>query len=265
MLPFGITDSELALVTFVSAFVGIGLVVGASRLIRTRYLAAFAFGVYLWYFTDTLADANYLNVNGGFVYSDELFALFLLFSAGMILFFSLDGRIFTAEESLGKRGMLVAALAALALGIHGFGEGADFGTTAASTPFNSILDAFGGVSPSASWVLHKMLEPTLAAVCYVAFTEPWTKKLADRLVDVLALAAIFVIPAIAGSVVGYYVTFDHTYLFAFGLGTSVYAVARVGKALYKSDVEGQRIQSVKVAMAIVIGFLLIFISALLHS
>jgi len=265
LLPFGITDSEFALVTFVSAFIGITLVVSASRLVRTRYLAAFAFGVYLWYFTDTLADANYLNVNSGFVYSEELLVLFLLFAVGLVLFFSLDGKLFTADEPLGRYGMLVAALAALALGLHGFGEGADFGTTASATPFNTLLDAFGGVSPSASWVLHKMLEPTVAAVCYVAFADSRTKKWADRLVDVLALSVIFVTPAIVGSVVGYYVTFDHTYVFALGLGASIYAVARVGKALYKPDTDGKKFQPLKVAIAIAIGFLLIFMSALLHS
>ena len=70
MLPFGITDVEFALVTFLSALIGVSLIIGASRFVRVRYLAAFALGVYLWFFPDTLGGANYLDVVGGFVYSN---------------------------------------------------------------------------------------------------------------------------------------------------------------------------------------------------
>lgn len=263
MLPFGITDLEFALVTYVAASIGIGLVVLASRWVRLRYLAAFAVGVYLWYFTDTLGDANFLDVNNGFVFSTELFVLFALFVIGLAFFFSLDGEIFRSD-SVQKGGILIAALAALALGLHGFGEGADFGTTAAGTSYQTILDAFGGLAPSASWVLHKMMEPTLAAVCYVAFAGAGSKKAGEKLTDVLSISLIFVFPAVVGSVVGYYVIFDHTYVFALGLGASIYALARVAKSLYSPE-EGGRWLSSKIALAVALGFLLIFTSALLHS
>ena len=264
MLPFGITDLEFALVTFASAFIGIALVVGASRLVRTRYLAAFSLGVYLWFFTDTLGGANYLNVGNGFVLSSYTFVLFLLFAMGLVFFFSVDNGIF-GEESVRRRGILIAALAALALGLHGFGEGADFGSTAAGTPFASLFDAIGGLAASASWVLHKMLEPTLAGVCYVAFAGIEAKKLGEKLTDVLALAAVFVTPPVLGSIAGYYVSFDTSYGFALGLGASVYVLARVGKALYGSEGGAQSLRSAKVALSVILGFLFIFISALLHS
>jgi hypothetical protein len=264
VLPFGVTAVEFGLVTFVSALVGISLVIGASRFLRTRYLAAFALGVYLWYFTDTLGDANYLGVNGGFTLNTELVSLVLLFIVGLFVFFALDKRIFTTGEAAGYGALAVGALAALALGFHGFGEGADFGFTAAQTPSNSLFDAFGGLLPSASWVLHKMAEPTIAAVAYVAVTGPGSKKATVKVVDALILSTVFVIPAVIGSVAGYYTTFDHTYVFALGLGTSVYALARVGRALYAPGEGAESWLSLKMALAAVLGFLLIFMAALLH-
>ena len=264
MLPFGITALEFALVTFISAFVGIASVIGSSKYVGTRFLAAFAFGVYLWYFTDTLGDANYLNVNQGFVLSAELISLVALFAIGMFVFFAMDGRIFVVGEETARYGMVVALLAALALGLHGFGEGADFGYSASVTPSNNLLDAFGGLAPAASWVLHKMLEPAIAAVCYVAFAGVAAKKSKDKIIDALTLAAVFVIPSILGSIAGYYVTFDHTYFFALGLGASVYAIARVARPMFSAAGEPISGLSLKMAVAAIIGFLCIFISALLH-
>jgi len=98
VLPFGITALEFAVVTYISAFAGIAILVGASTVVKTRFLAAFAFGVYLWYFTDTLGGANYLGVNGGLVFGVELVLLVALFAIGLVAFFALDGRVFAAGE-----------------------------------------------------------------------------------------------------------------------------------------------------------------------
>ena len=263
MLPFGITDLEFSLVTFVSAFLGISLVIVISKRIGAKLIAGFALGVYLWFFTDTLAGANYLDVNNGFSLSAGLVSLVLLFVVGLVVFFGIGGNIFSGD-SAGATGIFVALLAALALGLHGMAEGGDFGFTASQTPSSSLLDAFGGVAPSVSWVLHKMLEPTIAAACYVAITGTGSKSNSAKLVDALALSAVFVAPAVVGSIAGYYAPFDTTYVYALGLGTSVYALARVGRALY-SPGGSQSWLSLKIAVAVALGFLLIFISALLHS
>jgi hypothetical protein len=147
--------------------------------------------------------------------------------------------------------------------LHGMAEGADFGITAAQTPSNSLIDAFGGLAPSVSWVFHKMLEPTVVAAAYVSLAKPEQRKPSDRIVDALALAAVFVIPAVIGSVAGYFTSFDYTYIYALGLGTSVYAFARVGRSLYS---EGETtLLSLKMALAMTLGFMLIFLAALLHS
>ena len=264
MLPFGVTVVEFGLVTFISALVGISLVIGASKFLKTRFLAAFALGVYLWYFTDTLGDANYLGVNEGFAFNAELVSLVALFVIGLTVFFALDRRMFTTGEPEEYGALVVGGLAALALGLHGFGEGADFGFTAAQTPFSSLFDAFGGLAASASWVLHKMMEPTIAAVCYVSIARVGTRRASAKLTDALVIATVFVIPSVVGSVVGYYTTFDHTYVFAIGLGTSVYALARAGRALYSPGEGADSWLSMKMALAAVLGFLLIFIAALLH-
>lgn len=265
MLPFGTSTVEFALVTFVSAFVGVSLMIGASGLVKARYLAAFALGVYLWFFTDTLGGANYLDALNGPVFSWNLVALLVLFTAGVLVFFAADGRLFSAGEEGKTYGMLVAAIAALAVGLHGFGEGADFGYTAGKTSIGTLLGAFGGLQEGASWVLHKMMEPTVAAAVYVAFADPHARGPSEKLVDAATLAGVFVIPAVAGAAVGYYTSFDHTYFYALGLGASVFALTRVGKALYRPDGGGGRGLSAKVAVAATLGFLLIYLAALLHS
>lgn len=264
MLPFGITATEFAVVTYLSAFAGISAVIVASAYVRVRYLAAFALGVYLWFFTDTLSGANYLDVNGGFALSGALASLLLLFVIGLASFLAVDRRAFTAGESTAFRTLWVGGLAALALGLHGMAEGAAFGITAAQTPSNSLLDAFGGLTPSVSWVLHKMLEPSVAAVAYLATAGPGSRKWMNRLVDAVVLAAIFVIPAVAGSVIGYFTAFDFTYVYALGLGASVYALARVGRSLYAEE-RADSWLSLKMALAASLGFILIFIAALMHS
>ncbi len=265
VLPFGITALELAVVTFISAFFGIAAVVGGSKFVRTRFLAAFAFGVYLWYFTDTLGGANYLNVNGGLAFSVELGLAVVLFALGLGAFFAFDGKVFALGDLTPKYGMMISALVAVALGLHGAGEGTDFGYTAAQTPSSLLLGAFGGLYAGASWVLHKMLEPTIIAVCYVAYAGTGAKKGMDKVVDALTLAGLFVIPVVVGSVLGYYTSFDHSYIFALGLGASVYAAARITRPMFSLDGAAQSGLSVRMSVAVLIGFLLIFTAALLHS
>lgn len=264
MLPFGITDTEFAVVTFLSAFVGISVVIWGSLVVKVRYLAAFALGVYLWFFTDTLSGANYLDVTGGFVYTPYLVILALLFVAGLTAFFAFDRRLFSAGGSFTRGALAVGALAALAMGLHGMAEGAAFGTTAAQTSSDSLIEAFGGFGASVSWVFHKMIEPTVAAAAYVALVTPGSRKASDRVVDALALAAVFVVPAVIGSVVGYLSSFDVTYIYALGLGASVYALVGAGRALYSQE-ESDPWLSLKMALAAALGFLLLFLAALLHA
>jgi hypothetical protein len=262
MLPFGTSVVEFSVVTFISAFVGVALVIGSSRFVATRYLAAFALGIYVWYFSDTLGDANYLDVLQGPVYSTDLLAVLLLFAAGVVVFFAVDGGTFAPSDGVLRYGTALALVAALAVGLHGFGEGADFGFAAAQTSSNSLLAAFGGIQEGASWVLHKMFEPMMAAAVYVAFI-PAGRKAGEKVVDALGLAAVFVAPAVAGSMVGYFTTTDNVYFFALGLGASVYVVARVARALYLGKPASGL--SLKMALALILGFLCIYFAALLHS
>jgi len=116
VLPFGATVLEFSIATFFSSFIGIALIIAASKFVRARYIAAFAFGVYLWFFTDTIGDANYLNVNAGPVFSSYTFCLVVLFLVGLVAFFAVDGRLFAVGEETARYGMIVAVLAALAGG-----------------------------------------------------------------------------------------------------------------------------------------------------
>src|SRR5207245_5420403 len=80
-----------------------------------------------------------------------------LFAIGLLFSFSIDRNrnIFSPELAIGKYGLAIPMLVAAALGVHGLGEGAAFGGTAALTTSTSLLDTFGGVSGGVAYVLHK--------------------------------------------------------------------------------------------------------------
>ncbi|HUI24018.1 MAG TPA: hypothetical protein VLY82_06475, partial [Nitrososphaerales archaeon] len=75
---------------------------------------------------------------------------------------------------------------------------------------------------------------------------------------------VFVLPGVIGAATDYYWLYDTTYFFAFGLGTSLYAVVRLAGPLFSETVQA-RWDSMKIAVAVVVGFLCLYSAALLHS
>src|SRR6266581_8771928 len=170
----GFTESFLqwAASTLIPAFVGLLLIVLVGTKLQAKYVAAFAFGILLWFFVDTITGAASLDVNSGFSGGAGQLARVGLFVIGLLFFFSIDRNrnIFSPQLAIGKYGLAIPVLVAAALGVHGLGEGAAFGGTAALTANTSLLDTFGGISGGVAYVLHKALEPMIIGTCYCAYS-----------------------------------------------------------------------------------------------
>jgi len=276
MIDFSTGFLAWAASTWIPAFVGLLVIVWAGRVVKSKYLAAFAFGIFLWFFVDTIQGSALLDVNAGFTGGAGQIAAVALFITGVIVTFWIDRRrgLFSAESIVRTVSVGIPLLVAGAIGIHGLGEGAAFGATAYSTPSTSLLDAFGGVSAGVAYLLHKGLEPIMAAACYCVYTRRTESGVKGQLRDVLLLSLAFVLPSLIGAVVGYFVMgpatgfvagFDTTYFFALGTGTSIYAALRLSRALFRSEGPMTAEDSIKMAVPIMLGFIAIYFAALFHS
>ncbi|HEV2137979.1 MAG TPA: hypothetical protein VGR53_03995 [Nitrososphaerales archaeon] len=251
--------------TGIPAFLGLVIITGAGKFVRPKLLAAFAFGIFLWFFLDTIGGSANLYVNLGFAGGLNQFAVFALFAIGVILLFIADPKIFAGDSAGGSLDFRIPLLVAIAVGVHGFGEGTTFGSIVATTPITSLLDAFGGVSAGVAYALHKALEPMMIGACYVAYSQARSKKASGWLKDCLVLTVLFVIPSLVGAATGYYIRYDATYFFALGTGTSAYAALRLARPLFSGSVPATSYESVKVGLWLVFGFACIYLAALFHS
>lgn len=268
MIGFAETFGAILGSFLLPAFVALLITSAAARYARPMYLAAFAIGLYFWFFSDTVGDTSLLGVNQGFTGGVWHITLWACFAIGLLLLVSLDKSTF-AEGSMGERfGFAIPVLVAIAVGLHGFGEGAAVGSTAATTPSTNLLDAFGGLSSAVSFILHKGLEPMMVGAAYwvYAYDHAWDKN--GRLKDLLVLTLAFTIPGIVGGATAYYFvqvypSADFTYIFALGLGASIYAAVRLARPLFKASDSGSG--SIKIAICVLLGFTCLYLAALLHS
>jgi len=264
MLPFG--ESFLAWIgsTAVPAFVGLALITVVGRRTSPRYSAAFALGIFFWFFVDTIQGSADLDVNAGFTGGIDQVVIVLLFIVGILFVFYADKTAFSMTPAK-EIGFAVPMLAALAVGIHGLGEGTAFGNTAALTSSASLLDAFGGLSAGVAYALHKMFEPMMVGAIYVAYSKGHEAGMSTRVKEVLILALLFVLPSLFGAATGYYISYDATYFFALGTGTSIYAALRLARQVLKAEGTPQNHEALKLSLALIVGFLLIYFAALFHS
>ncbi len=265
----GFPDSFLpwTAATFIPAFFGLLLIIFSGTFVRAKYLAAFAIGVFLWFFVDTISGAASLDVNSGFTGGGGQVALSGLFAVGLLAIFILDRNrnILSPQLAVGKFGLAIPWIAAAAVGIHGFGEGAAFGGTAALTSSTSLLDAFGGVTGGVAYLLHKALEPMMIGACYLLYARDHAKTIGARLSDLLVLSLTFTIPSLIGAATGYYLTYDSSFFYALGTGTSIYALVRLAGPLYDNTQPTNSKEPIRIAIAIVLGLLVIYFAALFHS
>ncbi|MDE1852851.1 MAG: hypothetical protein KGI38_03780 [Thaumarchaeota archaeon] len=262
MIPYLVAFVSFLGATLIPVLLGLGLVTTAGRRIRREYLAALAVGIFLWYFSDTVGDSAYLDVNASFSGGIEHVALFALFAVGLLLVFALDTHAFSPETEAPAYSLAIPILMAFAIGIHGLGEGADTGATAALTQSTSVLDAFGGLSPGVGYVIHKALEPMMVGVSYCIYSKGRLTDMRRVLRDVFTLAAVFTVPAVIGEAFAYSVPFDTTYAFAFATGTSFYAVVRLSKPLFNSHLSES--ESFRAALFLLLGLGSIYFAALFH-
>ncbi|MDA4117684.1 MAG: hypothetical protein OK455_04995 [Thaumarchaeota archaeon] len=268
MLGFAETFGATLASFLAPSLVGLLIISAASRYVNPKYLAAFALGLYLWFYSDTIGDSSLLAVSEGLTGGIYHFAIWAAFAAGLLIMFSLDRDVF-AEGSKGESlGFAIPILVAIAVGIHGFGEGAAVGATAATSSSSSLIDAFGGLSGGAAFILHKALEPMMVGAAYQVYAEGRAMDLGGRLKDLVVLTIVFALPGIVGASTSYYLVqaypeADFTYVFALGLGTSIYAVVRLARPLFHG--QGHRGESVKMVIMILLGFTCLYLAALLHS
>jgi hypothetical protein len=262
--------------TAIPAFVGLLVIAWAGNAVKPKYLAAFALGIFLWFFVDTIQGSAVLDVNDGFTGGVAQIAVVALFIIGVLSVFWIDRSwgLFSPESTVGKVGFAIPLLVAAAVGIHGLGEGAAFGATAYTTTSTSLIDAFGGVSAGVAYLLHKGLEPMMVGACYCVYSKRMGASIIGQVRDVFLLSLAFVIPSLVGAPVGYFImgpasgflaSFDTTYFFALGTGTSIYAAFRLARPLFRSEDSVTSEDSIKIAVPIILGFIAIYFAALFHS
>ena len=253
----------------VPAVLGLLVISFVARSVKGVYVSAFAVGLFLWFFSDTIGDAAYLSANLGFSGGFWQFAIWLVFAAGLVALFAADRGVFAPDPGGPRNSFTIPLLVAVAIGVHGFGEGSAIGATAVASPASDILSAFGGQSPAVAFTLHKALEPMIIGAAYWVYAKDRAMSPSALLRDVITLAVVFALPGVIGSATAYYLvqvypTADFSYVFALGLGTSIYALARLARPLYTGNATSSR-ESLKVGLLIVLGFTCLYLAALFHS
>src|SRR2546428_13997970 len=76
--------------TWIPAFVGVLVIVEAGHRLRPKYLAAFALGIFLWFFVDTIQGSALFDVNAGFSGGAGQVAAAVFFLVWVLLFFLVD-------------------------------------------------------------------------------------------------------------------------------------------------------------------------------
>jgi hypothetical protein len=265
----GFADSFLPWIaaTLIPAFVGLLMILLAGNFLKAKYLSGFALGIFLWFFVDTIGGAASLDVSSGFTGGGKQIALSGLFTIGLLFFFSLDRNrnLLSPQLAIGKYGLAIPWLVAAAVGIHGLGEGAAFGGTAALTSSTSLLAAFGGYSGGVAYILHKALEPMMIGAGYCVYAKDHEKRAVGRLRDILLLSITFVIPSLLGAVTGYLLTYDSSYFYALGTGTAIYALIRLTGPLFDNTSAGNSRDPIRIALLVAIGLLLVYFASLFHS
>jgi hypothetical protein len=291
LLNYAFEVAAIAGATLIPAYVALYLVTNL-RFIQTKYIAALGLGLTIWFFFDTFGDADELDVNGA-LYPISYFggwyhvSLIVTFVLGIAALAIIDHFAAIASDVSGasradqtsytknlKLLIFVPIAVAAVMGIHGLGEGWAYGATSSSVSGTSLLDAFSpgiappeAYSPLISYPLHKFFEASIIGCVYVAFIQR------DNLVPkekwhIPVLGLLFGLTSVIGASIGYfYVSFDVTYFYAFGVTSALYAAIRLGEAISKAKGFGFAVPAYlggKVFLALGIGFFLLYAAALLH-
>lgn len=151
------------------------------------------------------------------------------------------------------------------MGIHGLAEGWSFGSAAAGTGNQSLVDAFGGLYSLASYPMHKCLEAVIIATVYTTYVRRSGASNAKWEIPVIGLA--FGISPFIGATIGYFNSVDITYFYAFGATAAIYAILRLVEPINENFKIGENAPAYfgpRVFMAALIGVLLLYGAALFH-
>jgi zinc transporter ZupT len=239
-----------AVATFVPLFLGLTLPTAARSLTprKTLVMSAISAGIIFWFFLDVMGDSTLLGVNQGFRGGYTHVVLVLVFALGFASLFLLEG----PGDSGGGTGSFtyrIAAIVALGIGFHAFGEGMDIGSVTSGA--SSIIDAIGGLGPGTAYVLHKVLEGFVIGV-FASLAGLGVRKIA-------LLGIISGVPTVLGFFVGLPGIIESTYFFALGGAAVLYVEMKLIPSLQFSRFRSLTITS------LLAGFYLMYFAGLLHS
>jgi hypothetical protein len=250
--------------TGLSVLSGLVVALAISRYLKPGYLLSFSLGILFWVFVDVINDSGDLDVNASFSGGWEQVTIVFLFAVSLSAFFLLDRSVFSSEV-VRSDNLAIPALIAIAIGIHGLGEGAAFANVSATTPTNSLVIAFGGEAAGAAYVLHKLLEAMAVGAGYIVFAGNRNLGFKGRARDICVLVLAFIIPSVVAEGAGYFVAYDSTYFYAIGTGGLLYALLKLVGPLFTTQRAQGPNGSLKMAAWLLGGLLLVYIAALLHS
>jgi hypothetical protein len=280
MIDYATTVGGILVATLVPGYIALYLIPSLKN-VPVRYLAAAAVGLTLWFFFDTMGDASQLDVNeavypidqfGGYIH----FAVIITFVAGIVTLAIFDHFAVpkplpsaTSSATVGSeslRGLVLIPIAVAAvMGIHGLGEGWDFAATASQATTQSLVDAFGTFAALVSYPIHKFLEATIVGIVYTIYVGKNPSLRQKWHIPVIGI--LFGLTSVIGASIGYYVSGDTTYFFAFGVTSTIYALLRLVGPIFtrfSASIKSELYLGPKVFLAVAVGFFIFYFAALLH-
>jgi hypothetical protein len=276
MISYAITVLSILGATLIPAYITL-YAISYLKPIHIRYIAALGLGLGFWFFFDTFRDATDLDSSLGFTGGFAHVGLVVVFLAGITALALFD--YFAVPRTTTQNGqnasggayskslILIPIAVAAVMGIHSMGEGWDFASVAAQSSTSSIVDAFGGYQALVSYPLHKLFEAAIIAAvysCYIGRNDKVRK--AKWHIPVLGL--LFGFTSVIGAAIGYYISVDTSYLFAFGVTSAFYAIIRLVEPISLKFRSGETVPLYlggKVFLAMAIGFFLLYTAAMLHA
>ena len=282
MISYAISVLAIVGATLIPAYIALYLI-SNLKFVHIRYIAAAGVGLTFWFFYDTMGDAGSLDENysvspisafGGLPHF-ALIAAFLAGIAALAIFDHYAVPLSNVSQSVkqhigshySKSLFLIPVAVAAVMGIHGLGEGWDFGSGAALTSTSDLISAFGNLSSAISYPLHKFLEAGIIAAVYTCYVSRTNGAVKTSWWQIPVLGLLFGLPSIIGVSIGYFVAFNTVYFFAFGVTAALYAALRLVEPISLKFKIGENAPSYlgsKIFLAMAIGFFLLYSAALLH-
>lgn len=259
----------VSVATFIPVFAGLF----APRFLSSKGfggqmpLLAFSSGILFWSFFDWMNDAAQLGINDGLHINYTNLILVLLFGLGLILPFWLE-RAWprTARQVLSQASKFVgigdvirsssnltfevALIIALGIGFQSLGEGIAIGAQLVRAP--AILEAFGGLYPGISYVLHKFLEGFSVGAIGLLL-----QPLPARRIGIMG--AFVGLATILGFFLGIPRIIESTYAFAPAAAVAIYAEVKLVPRFTGTSVKFSTV------LALLLGVYALYFAGLFHS